>query len=502
MESDPIGQKVIKADNSYDIKRYIAGVAIWTHKFNSAGAQTTLDKRYTYKDVLGSTVLITDAIGGIKGQMAFDEWGKRVSYNDWTTDHSSVYAGLQVSQLFTTQGYTGHDMLDAVGLIHMQGRIYDARLGRFVQADPIVQDATDLQAYNRYSYVRNNPLTLTDPSGFSWLSKTWKKIKKNWRVIAAVVIAVVAPYALPLIGISSPIAIGAIAGGLAGYVTTGSLEGALLGAVSGAAFGALHGWSPNGGLWSAGGLGKVAAHGFVGGVTSVMQGGKFGHGFLSAGVSQAMSLGGGYEAMGVTDSPSQLMDYAKNAVAAAAVGGTVSQLTGGKFGNGAVTAAFSRMLNDLACSKNAGLCTGNHPTKKELDAHYNDGTGYPVLAGTMDASWLDSSQFDAIPMGGSGSIYTDWPTEIAKDLLTPFRAVGDRNIYGSFTATRIGETNTFIATDNYGFEMHSITEPVRNAATAYGFGKATGGNPVNMYKSKPFDIYVVGPISPGGKSAR
>ena len=34
------------------------------------------------------------------------------------------------------RGFTGHEMLDAVGIIHMNGRIYDPKLGRFMQADP------------------------------------------------------------------------------------------------------------------------------------------------------------------------------------------------------------------------------------------------------------------------------------------------------------------------------------------------------------------------------
>jgi hypothetical protein len=48
----------------------------------------------------------------------------------------------------------------------MNGRIYDPLLGRFLSADIVVQAPGDLQAYNRYSYVWNNPLTRTDPSGF------------------------------------------------------------------------------------------------------------------------------------------------------------------------------------------------------------------------------------------------------------------------------------------------------------------------------------------------
>ena len=48
----------------------------------------------------------------------------------------------------------------------MNGRIYDALLGRFLSADIVVQNPGDLQAFNRYSYVWNNPLTRTDPSGW------------------------------------------------------------------------------------------------------------------------------------------------------------------------------------------------------------------------------------------------------------------------------------------------------------------------------------------------
>lgn len=47
----------------------------------------------------------------------------------------------------------------------MNGRIYDPLLGRFLSADTVVQFPGNLQSFNRYSYVHNNPLTYTDPSG-------------------------------------------------------------------------------------------------------------------------------------------------------------------------------------------------------------------------------------------------------------------------------------------------------------------------------------------------
>ena len=50
----------------------------------------------------------------------------------------------------------------------MNGRIYDPLLGRFLSADLVVQNPADLQAFNRYSYVLNRPLTMTDPTGFFW----------------------------------------------------------------------------------------------------------------------------------------------------------------------------------------------------------------------------------------------------------------------------------------------------------------------------------------------
>jgi len=66
------------------------------------------------------------------------------------------------------RGYTGHEMLDDLGLIHMNGRIYDPLLGRFLSADVVIQAPFNLQGYNRYTYTLNSPLNLTDPSGYVW----------------------------------------------------------------------------------------------------------------------------------------------------------------------------------------------------------------------------------------------------------------------------------------------------------------------------------------------
>ena len=56
-------------------------------------------------------------------------------------------------------------MLDNVQLIHMQGRVYDPALGRFLSPDPLLGDLQRPQSLNAYSYVSNNPLSRVDPTG-------------------------------------------------------------------------------------------------------------------------------------------------------------------------------------------------------------------------------------------------------------------------------------------------------------------------------------------------
>ena len=64
-------------------------------------------------------------------RLSYDAWGKR-RYPNGTDDPT----GSITSQ--TSRGFTGHEELDSVGLVHMNGRVYDALVGRMISADPTV----------------------------------------------------------------------------------------------------------------------------------------------------------------------------------------------------------------------------------------------------------------------------------------------------------------------------------------------------------------------------
>jgi RHS repeat-associated protein len=75
------------------------------------------------------------------------------------------------------RGYTGHEHLDDVGLIHMNGRVYDPLVGRMLSPDPLVPSPGDAQSWNAYSYARNDPLGRIDPSGFDDEVVQWDPIE-------------------------------------------------------------------------------------------------------------------------------------------------------------------------------------------------------------------------------------------------------------------------------------------------------------------------------------
>jgi len=120
---------------------------------------STSDLHWSHHDRLGSIISISDSSGNLKEKLAYDSWGKRRTTDGSTTPDS-------IDGQTDNKGYTGHEMLDQLDLVHMNGRIYDPLMARFLSADPMIQDPAHSQSYNRYTYVWNNPTNLTDPTGF------------------------------------------------------------------------------------------------------------------------------------------------------------------------------------------------------------------------------------------------------------------------------------------------------------------------------------------------
>jgi RHS repeat-associated protein len=128
-------------------------------------AQVTRDENaarlvhYFGANQIGSIEAIIDERGERLEDLSFDAWGKR-RRSDWTSTASERSTAID-------RGFTGHEMLDHLGLIHMNGRIFDPEIGRFLGADPVVSHPFVAQTYNGYSYTANNPINRTDPTGFT-----------------------------------------------------------------------------------------------------------------------------------------------------------------------------------------------------------------------------------------------------------------------------------------------------------------------------------------------
>ncbi|GAB3222585.1 RHS repeat-associated core domain-containing protein [Spirosoma arcticum] len=341
---------------------YIGGAGIVVRE--TQGASTTVTTKYYLKDHLGSVTGFTGAGGVLLEEMSFDAWGQRRNA-DWTA-LAGRFAGSH------ERGFTDHEHYDLFSLIDMNGRVYDPMLGRFLSPDPFIQDMTDLQSLNRYSYTNNNPLSYVDPSGYGWLSKAWKKIKKVvkavWKPVVITAVAVVTG------GIGGPLLAGAIglqAGGLGAIIVSGAaagfasnatgtllnggglgdalksgLKGAVIGGVSaGLTYGVgdLAETALNGKEFAQATLAEQAAHigikavghGVVQGSMTELQGGKFIQGFASGAVSGAAG-----------PFINQLSDYSARIATSAIAGGTASSLAGGSFTNGAISGAFVQMYNE------------------------------------------------------------------------------------------------------------------------------------------------------------
>ncbi|HEY0953926.1 MAG TPA: RHS repeat-associated core domain-containing protein [Roseateles sp.] len=436
---------------------------------------TFVKVEYWHKDHLGSLITTTDHAGAVTARYAYDPFGKR-RYTSGTYDPfgALIVDWVNTQNAGTDRGYTGHEHLDDVGIVHMNGRLYDPNLGVMMQPDPIIGRPADLQNYNRYGYCFNNPLTCTDPSGYdSWSDfrhafvDMWHFMWRdpNFRTIAAVVVAYVtygygsewaaqllansasasaatAGYSAAVINTVSAVGGATVSGFSSSMVMTGGDVNASLrsGAIAGLGAGL---FGIVGANFSAGSIGSYAGHGAVGCLSAVISDDSCGRGAASQIFSKYASV-----------------NWSADIITASVVGGTVSAIGGGKFANGAITGAFGYLFN--ACGNKKCFEFG----AKYVEQYYRDGSGDELVVQMSEIE-------DLLQDPGVTWAPTKNPNRF---VLSTFGrdGVGELSrgrVLGDITVERVSDGSFRVLRDYYNFEQHdnpnnNLRTGVRNAITA------------------------------------
>lgn len=370
-----IGQvEVLINGSGTTYRRNIQGVLI---KTDGAVPQAN---RFIFADRLGNVIKYTDGAGNAYQPQDYDSWGQRRDY-----DEPTITGVAAPTPTVALRGFTGHEMVDGQDVINMNARMYDPTLGRFLQADPMIQAPENLQSWNAYTYVFNNPLTLVDPTGMF-------SLRKALGMIISIVAAVITQQYWILGNYWGAFAAATIGGFASGAVATGTLKGGLYGAFTAAlTFGASYvsaGW---------GTMGRIAAQALTGGIIETLQGGNFGNGFLSAGLTAAFMPG-----------IAKVRNNVLRTIAGALIGGSISEVTGGKFANGAISGAIqgamadggksdqpqepSALPDESVCAQNICIATdGAGPAGKSGNPAFNS------LAKELGFTVFDGRAFDNGP---------------------------------------------------------------------------------------------------------
>jgi RHS repeat-associated protein len=148
----PDGSKTIYVGGVYEVDKTSGGSVTRTVTYYPVAGAMRINSTlyYVLKDHLGSASVVTDASGNILGENRYYPFGE---------------TRLSTGSILTDKLYTSQREMAGLGIYHYGARFYSPKLGRFLSPDTIVQNFTNPQTLNRFSYVINNPLRYTDPTG-------------------------------------------------------------------------------------------------------------------------------------------------------------------------------------------------------------------------------------------------------------------------------------------------------------------------------------------------
>lgn len=212
---------------------------------------------FLHADHLGGLALVTDGAGSAVDQVRYDPYGAVLTRTGPDTSISV--------------GFTGGTLDAWSGLLYLNARYYNPALGRFVSADPIVQNALDPISWSPYAYCRDNPTTYVDPTGRGF----WGIFLAALAIVALIVVTIVCVVldvfsfgtltpALAIGIIALGTVVGGVVGGLAASAKGGSTEDIITGILVGAAVG---GWAAFASLFAGAAVASgIGVHGFWGAV--------------------------------------------------------------------------------------------------------------------------------------------------------------------------------------------------------------------------------------------
>ncbi|MGV0925010.1 RHS repeat-associated core domain-containing protein [Empedobacter tilapiae] len=403
--------EIIKKDGIIKVVTYIDGDPysssyIKVDQFNIASGTNNPNNYYLHRDYQGSIVALSNTDGRVVEKRYFDAWGniKQVVHTSWngTAPTNTTNQSLGIID----RGYTGHEHLQSVGLIHMNGRLYDPLIRRFLSPDNFVQDPYNTQNFDRYTYVYNNPLIYSDPSG------EWIQIVIGAAIAIAAKIMANAIQGIPIwYGLGKAATIGAVSGAVSFGIGTVASEITL--GIAKASF-------------------QVVAHGITGAIMSEIDGGNGGSGMLSGMISSAISSA--VQGLGQinwnTDRGLDALGYGKYldknvmdvlTVAAGTLSGGISaSVSGGNFWQGARQGAITSGLNHVAdhyiqnqINKKRlekSLEKSGYKDPKNIDVDFNDSK--KIINQLLDVPLINSSWRDVgkPSIRGDRSINTDGKT--------------------------------------------------------------------------------------------